>query len=88
MFEDAGVVFDNLSFWWHAYGTERGMWLLPPQPSQLFESWADAQDAIDELSTWESGPDKDNVRELLTACPNAITWLGGMEMVGLWSIAS
>ena len=35
MFEDAGVVFDNLSFWWHAYGTERGMWLLPP-PSQLF----------------------------------------------------
>ncbi|MHB1988271.1 MAG: hypothetical protein ACYCSF_09835 [Acidimicrobiales bacterium] len=88
MLIDAGIDFDDLSFWWHPYGTERGLWKIPPTAAHITDSWADTEADLLDIDEWLNGATPGTYHDLLSAVPSSLTSLTNLEMVGLWSLAS
>lgn len=88
MLVDAGISFDDLSFWWHPYGTERGLWEVPPTAAHITDSWADTEADLLDIDDWLSHEPPGTYHDLLSTVPSSLTSLTNLEMVGLWSLAS
>jgi len=88
MLVDAGISFDALSFWWNAYGTDRGLWATPPAAAEITDGWANTEAGLVDLDDWIARTSGGTYYELLSDVPSVLATLTNMEMVGLWSIAS
>ena len=49
MLIQAGIGLDDIAFWWHPYGEDRGLWGRPPAAVDLTDSWADAEEVLEQL---------------------------------------
>lgn len=81
---DAALSFDDISFWWGPYGTDRGLWTTPLNPQDLTDKWADAEAGMAEIVERSPG----SYQDFLKYCGVANAYLPGMEIVGLWGLAS
>ncbi|MGO8905528.1 MAG: hypothetical protein ACLQMH_07895 [Solirubrobacteraceae bacterium] len=88
MLIEAGVGLGSLSFWWEPYGRERGLWSIPPLPSELMDGWADTELTLSEVDDWIGAGRQGTYREMWTALPSPVTDLASLEKVGLWSLAA
>lgn len=88
MIVDAGIDFDQLAFWWHDYGTERGLWKKAPAAAHITDGWADTEAVLTDIDEWLDRAPPRTYRDLLTELPSTMTSLTNLEMVGLWSLAS
>ena len=88
MFDNVGIKFDDLSFWWHPYGTERGLWQVPPAAEHIADGWASMREDLDDIDEWLDSVTAGTYHELLSKMPSLLTSLTNLEMVGLWSLAS
>lgn len=89
MLIDAGVAFDDLSFWWQPYGTSRGLWEQPPPAAMnLTDSWADTETQLSNVADWLGHGVPPSYYDLLSEVPWSFAGLTNLELVGLWSLAS
>lgn len=87
MIIDAGICFDDLAFWWHDYGSNRGLWQRPPSAAEITDGWADIERHLSEVDEWINRIPKASYHNLFSDIPLAITGLTNLEIVGLWSLA-
>lgn len=88
MLIDAGISFDDLSFWWHPYGTNRGLWRHPPSAMRLTDSWADTETQLSNIADWLDSGIPSSYYDFLANVPWSFAGLTNLELVGLWSLAS
>lgn len=85
---NAGINFDDLAFWWHPYGTDRGLWRDPPNAAHITDGWADTEADLLDIDGWLSSATPGTYHDLLSHVPASLASLTNLEMVGLWSLAS
>lgn len=82
----AGYARDDLKFWWHRYGAERGLWKVSESVEPL-DLWADVRDCLAEVSAWcaANGAETD-LCVWRGAGGTPIHVLGAIELVGMWGL--
>lgn len=85
---DATYKVDDLNFWWHRHGEDRGLWsnkTIPPNPQDM---WADIEDALSGSADWRN----DNIAGTVSLVDwrksqnEAVRMLGSFELVGIWGL--
>jgi hypothetical protein len=74
--------FEHLRGWWHAYGSERGLWAPGREPDDMMELWLEVSDA---LASLEQTPNS-NRYEWLNGLEGAVLRLCEAERIGLWNL--
>ena len=69
MLINAGVAFDDLSFWWQPYGTSRGLSERPPSAVNLTDGWADTEAQLSGVTDWVERGVMPSYYELLSEVP-------------------
>ncbi len=88
MLVNAGVAFDDLTFWWEPYGMSRGLWEQPPAAMNLTDGWADTEAQLSGIIDWLERGVMPTYYKLLSEVPWSFAGLTSLELVGLWSLAS
>jgi hypothetical protein len=84
MLVEAGIGLDDLAFWWHPYGEDRGLWRQAPAAADLTDAWADSAEVLDQLG---AAPPT-SYWDLLSTTPEAFAGFTSLETVGLWGLAA
>lgn len=82
----AGYSRDDLRFWWHRHGVERGLWSAASEVEPI-DLWADVRDSLADVSEWcaEQGAAAELSVWRRTA-GRSIHLLGAAELVGIWGL--
>lgn len=82
----AGYSKDDLKFWWHRHGVERGLWEAKDDVEPI-DLWADLQDCLTQVSDWcsNNGPGT-SLCVWRRANGYSSHMLGAIELVGIWGL--
>lgn len=84
----ASYTADNLAFWWKQHGAEHGLWPIGKPPDDVFGIWADVNLYRQISSQWRKNQTKtvSSLFEWRSENPLLPSSLGGLELVGIWSL--
>jgi len=84
----AAIKKPSISFWWEAWGAERGLWERGSAPADLFDLWKDVSDALATLSDWVDSHNSASRFDFRRGWSPELQVLGGAERVGLWALVA
>lgn len=87
-FVESGIKLEALEFWWQTYGLDRGLWKVAPETNDLLDQWADTEVLLQDVDDWLAGGSTATYSDLVTGLPQCHAGLTGLEIVGIWSLAS
>lgn len=81
----AGYDDNDLRFWWHNYGCERGFWAESDSVNPI-DLWADMGECLKDLNEWRSTNGGTELFELRRNQRLSREMLGAFELVGIWGL--
>ncbi|RPI04208.1 MAG: hypothetical protein EHM64_10695 [Ignavibacteriae bacterium] len=85
---DAAFRLEMFSFWWSQHGRERGLWNDGGIPVNPIDIWSDIETILNDSKNWRRLHPRGSVSSFdwRNQQPNALNWLGGFELVGIWGL--
>ena len=81
----AGYTREDLVFWWHQTGVDRGLWAKDGEVDPI-DIWADIHDYVGDLHEWlEQGPNSTPQSFQVSGPPNR-HFFESMELIGIWGL--
>lgn len=82
----AGYARNDLKFWWHRHGVERGYWNQSDSIDPI-SVWADIRDSLTQASQWrmQSGPSS-SLYDFRRNSGTQAHSLGAFELAGMWGL--
>ena len=82
---DAGIKREELNFWIHEVGTERGIWSPEDPPGQLIDLWEPIDALLDDMDSIMEGSEPSS-HDLWNERPKGLALLGECERIALWGL--
>lgn len=79
-----GIDRQNLEFWWGRLGARRGLWEASKLPTSVSDNWVDVQDAIKEVTAWQTANPTASYQKFRGECANPVRTLTRFELPCLW----
>jgi hypothetical protein len=78
---------EELAFWWHQFGIQRGIWPPGGEPDDSLDVWGEVSATLDEVRTWRSNQPQDfPLHAANNDIPASMHRLSGFEIGSMWSL--
>ncbi|MBK6728914.1 MAG: hypothetical protein IPG63_17145 [Xanthomonadales bacterium] len=76
-----------LSFWWHQFGVQRGLWPLGGEPDDSLDFWSEVTDSLDEIRAWRTSQPADfTLHTASRSIATPMRCLAGFEIGSIWGL--